>query len=88
MEDRLGARINRVETGLNHRIDWLEDRLDPRIGRRATVPDGRHPGQRYSPVRFHVLPAERRDVGQEFARDSEPGCLLGRSGSSSFNVFQ
>jgi len=27
-EDRLGARINRVETGLNQRIDRLQDRLD------------------------------------------------------------
>ena len=27
-EDRLGARIDRVETGLSKRIDRLEDRLD------------------------------------------------------------
>ena len=32
-EDRLGARIDRVETGLNKRIDRLEDRLDQRIDR-------------------------------------------------------
>lgn len=32
-EDRLGARIDRVETGLNQRIDRLEDRLDQRIDR-------------------------------------------------------
>ena len=40
-EDRLGARINRVGTGLNQRIDRLEARLDQRID--AVLLADRHP---------------------------------------------
>ena len=40
-EDRLRARINRVETGLNQRIDELEARLDQRID--AVLLADRHP---------------------------------------------
>ena len=41
--------------------------------KRFAVPDGSAPGQRYSPGQVDVLPAERRNVGQEFASGAARG---------------